>query len=154
MHVAVRTNWFWALWNYMRKGVGKQDVSFLPNLLFCNSSCSLDSWIWVKEAAVVTWLCCYTEVGMKNGVCILVAPQSLQPQHTLNPLLGLSLLLHLSLNRNLEPFGPFVIFYEHTNSLAILPHFFLRLSLGPFGWLPHVPVSAVLGCWCMFSNSL
>lgn len=58
MLVAVRTNWFCALWNYMGMRVRKWDISFLPALVFCNSSQSLDSWIWVKEPAVVNWLCC------------------------------------------------------------------------------------------------
>lgn len=78
---------------------------------------------WSQETPVLNPAC--MEVGTKCGVCDIVAPQALQPQHTLTLLLGLALLLHLSLNRNLEPFGPFVIFYEHTNSLEILPEFFL-----------------------------
>lgn len=86
-----------------------------------------------------------TEMGRRSGVCALVTPRALQPQHTLDPLLELALLLCLSLNRNLEPFGPFVIFYEHTNSLEILPH-----SLAPGSRSDHLVDCRTLPlvpCW-------
>lgn len=98
----------------------------------------------------MTWLCCYTEVGMKSGVCALVAPQALRPQHNLTPAPGACTASPSFLE--LEPwafwaFCHFLWTHQFTcNALTLLPPGSLSVRLVDCRTLLLVPCWAADGC--------